>query len=79
MRKLILKKVLRISAPMFLMVTSADILYLYYAGGWYDPIRAIEVAEIILLYLLVCLGLVCFLMEVFEKKGAEWGGNKSTD
>ena len=37
---------------------SSDILYLYYAGGWYDPAKWIEVSEIILLYCLVLAGLI---------------------
>ena len=32
------------------VVLVGDLLYLYYAGAWYDPIKFIEVAEIILLY-----------------------------
>ena len=34
---------------LWLFVMSADLLYLYNAGGWYDPIRWIEISEVVLL------------------------------
>lgn len=36
-------------ADCLLIVLSADLIYLYFAGGWYDPRVAIEIAEVILL------------------------------
>jgi len=32
-------------------VLAADILHLYYTGGWYEPVKWIETTEIFLLYL----------------------------
>ena len=43
-------------AGMVLAVLAGDLLYLYTAGGWYDPSHVIEIAEIVLLSLLVPLG-----------------------
>ena len=36
----------------FLIVLSGDLLYLFYAGGWHDPNKKIEKAEVISLYFL---------------------------
>jgi len=43
---------------MFLIVLAGDLLYLYYAGGWYDPFYWIELTEVVLLSLMVAFGLV---------------------
>ena len=51
---------------MFLSVLAADLLYLYYIGVWHDPIRLIEVAEIVILYILIGLGLFS------AYKGVKW-------
>lgn len=39
-----------------LVVLSADLLYLYYSGAWYDPYAFIEISEIVLLYLFSIFG-----------------------
>jgi len=36
---------------------SIDILYLYYAGGWIEPIRIILISELVMLYALAGLGI----------------------
>jgi len=41
----------------FLVVLAGDLLYLYYKGGWYDPNKKIEIAEVIALYVLITGGL----------------------
>ena len=43
---------------LFLSVLAGDLLYLHYAGAWYDPIRWIEILEVILLYILFVWGIV---------------------
>jgi hypothetical protein len=40
---------------------SADLLYLYFYGSWYDPIQLIEYSEVALLFILVILGIVIFV------------------
>ena len=51
---------------MFLSVLAADLLYLYYIGVWHDPIRLIEVSEIVVLYIFIGLGLFA------AYKGIKW-------
>jgi hypothetical protein len=41
-----------------LTVLSGDLLYLYYAGGWRDPVKYIEIIELIALYLLAACGII---------------------
>ena len=52
-----LKRVLQSFAGMILVVLAGDLLYLYFAGGWYDPNRVIEITEVTMLCLLIPLGL----------------------
>lgn len=42
---------------MLLIVLAGDLLYLYYAGAWYDSVYWIELAEVVLLYLLIAFSL----------------------
>ena len=51
---------------MFLIVLAGDLLYLYYAGGWYDPFYWIELTEVVLLYLMVAFGLVRLYFHIRE-------------
>ena len=50
------------------VILSADLLYLYYAGGWYDPIKVIEWAEVTLLYFFTMAGLLRFVLQVIQVK-----------
>lgn len=51
-----------------LVVLSADILYLYYSGAWYDPIILIEISEVALLYLFSIVGTVRIILKLLELK-----------
>lgn len=57
---------LNLFGDMMLSALAIDLLYLYYAGAWYDPSRAIEVIEIILLYSLACFGIVRFIWRLIR-------------
>lgn len=41
-----------------LSVMAGDILYLYYAGGWVEPIKLVLYLELVLLYFTVLAGIV---------------------
>ena len=58
MRKLkaIKWKIIDVFLMGILVVLSADLLYLYYSGAWYDPYAFIEISEIVLLYLFSIFG-----------------------
>ena len=43
----------RMFVRLLLVVLAGDLLYLYYAGGWYDPTVWIEVTELVFLYAVV--------------------------
>ena len=43
---------------LFLAVLAGDLLYLYYKGGWWDPKKWVEQAEVICLYAFVIGGLI---------------------
>lgn len=38
---------------LFLLVYAADLLYLYFNGHWYDPVRLIELAEVVILVMTI--------------------------
>ena len=48
---------IQLFADLLLIVLSADLLYLYYAGGWTDPNRGILLAELVLLWLIIPFGI----------------------
>lgn len=48
----------RILEDLLLIVLAGDLLYLYYSGAWYDLRYWIELAEVVLLYLIIAFGLV---------------------
>ena len=51
-----------------LVVLSADILYLYYSGAWYDPYLFIEISEVVLLYSFSLVGIVRIVYKLKELK-----------
>ncbi len=48
---------MKLLTSVFLIVTSGDLLYLYYTGVWYD-VWWIEMIEVVCLYGFIALGLV---------------------
>ncbi len=48
---------MKLLTSVFLIVTSGDLLYLYYTGVWYD-VWWIEMIEVVFLYGFIALGLV---------------------
>ena len=53
---------------MLLTVLAVDLFYLYYNGSWYDPVKAIELTEVILLYGLAILGIIMVIKGGTELK-----------
>lgn len=49
-----------------LLVLSADLIYLYWAGAWYDPNRVIEVSELVVLSVLCVAGLVWTILRYLQ-------------
>jgi len=52
--RLAIQALLRLSVS----ALSIDLLYLYYAGGWCEPIAVIRITELIILFSLSIIGLV---------------------
>lgn len=51
---------------LLIVVLSADLLYLYFAGAWYEPIRLLRVLELVLLFFAVAFG--CWRFASFVKR-----------
>ena len=51
-----------------LVALSADILYLYYSGAWYDPYKLIEITEVVLLYVLLVVGTIPIVFKLRDLK-----------
>jgi hypothetical protein len=51
-------------------VLALDLLYLYFSGSWYDPIRWIELTEVVVLGILslVYLGVFIFKMKALYRR-----------
>ena len=64
-----MKHLLGLMAGMLLSVLAADLLYLYYAGGWYDPIHWIEAQEVVALYIIFVLGII---QSIVATRGLKW-------
>ena len=47
-----MKYILSIGKTLLLLILSADLLYLYYSGFWYDPNPIIELTEITILWII---------------------------
>ena len=62
MKRSIYKGVLEMLLAGLPAILALDLLYLYFAGSWYDPIRWIELTEVVALIImsLVYLGLFIF-------------------
>ena len=52
-----MKHLIEIITDTLLIILPADLLYLYFMGAWYDPIRAIEVTELVILWGAMLLGI----------------------
>ncbi len=65
-----MKRILGLLTGIFLSVLSADLLYLYYAGTWREPIRWIEASEIVMLYIIFVLGIIQIVVVTKELKYA---------
>ena len=53
-------------------ILALDLLYLYFAGSWYDPIRWIELTEVVLLIIVSIIYLSVFILKA-------WGRYRSPD
>ncbi len=60
------KSIILYALSLFLIVTCATILYLYYAGGWIEPNAIIRIAELTSLYLLIGMSLVIAIATLFD-------------
>lgn len=38
---------------LLLLVLTSDLLYLYYIGAWSDPLKAVELAEVVILWAII--------------------------
>ena len=48
--------IIELALAIFIVVVSANYLRLYDTGAWFDPIRAVEIAEVASLYFFATLG-----------------------
>ena len=66
MYKALLRKVIGLFMNLLVTILAVDLLYLYYSGGWYDPIKWIEITEVAFLYLFVVAGIVGAVLKLRE-------------
>ncbi len=63
----LLRFAIEIFIALMLVVTSSDILYLYYSGGWKEPIMLIRWSELVCLYTFIVIGLSYCVWRVQKK------------
>ena len=54
-----------------LSILAADLLMIYFRGGWYDPTKWIEITEVVLMFVFGTWGIVQTIMEVKRFKRDE--------
>ena len=64
--KVWLKHVADWTEDILLLSVAGDILYLYYAGAWQEPIRAVELTELGILWAIIPFALWRFIKHVKE-------------
>ncbi len=72
MKKPIFKGMLELLFAGLPAILALDLLYLYFAGSWYDPIRWVELTEVVLLVIVSIIYLSVFILKA-------WGHYHSTD
>ena len=66
MRAKAIRFALNILEDLLLLVLAADLLYLYYAGAWYDPYPVILLTELAILWMLIPFSLWRFFCHIRE-------------
>jgi len=66
--KALLKCWVNLVEDLLLLALAVDILYLYYTGSWYEPIRAVELAELVILWTIIPFALWRFIKHIKEGK-----------
>lgn len=60
-------KLYKKTIPLALLIALAsNILYLYYAGAWYDPWKWLEITEIVVLYAII-VGSIYLIIEYLRE------------
>ena len=49
------------------VIMALDLLYLYFAGSWYDPIKWIEITEVSMLIVISAVYLILFIVRIRER------------
>ena len=53
--------VANLMSNVLLIVLALDLVYLYFAGQWYDPLSWVETIELVVLWLIVIYSIYCIL------------------
>jgi hypothetical protein len=67
MKRSIFKGTLELLLAGLPAVLALDLLYLYFAGSWYDPIRWIELTEVAVLAVMSLVYLGFFIFKIMER------------
>ncbi len=62
------KHTLGLFTGMLLIVLAADLLYLYYFGGWTEPISWMRTQEVVALYFILVMGIIQVVVVTKELK-----------
>jgi len=71
MKRSVFKGVFELLLAGLPVVLALDLLYLYFAGSWYDPVRWIELTEVAVLVIVSLVYLGVFILKI-------WGYRRPT-
>ena len=57
-----------LAMPALVTVLALDLIYLYIIGKWYDPIRVVELAEVVILAVLASFGIYQVVRKIKDAK-----------
>ena len=69
MKKSVFKGIVEMLLAGLPAILALDLLYLYFVGSWYDPIRWIELTEVVVLVIMSMVYLGLFIFKISQYRG----------
>jgi hypothetical protein len=69
MKRSVIKGMVEILLAGLPVIMALDLLYLYFAGSWYDPVRWIELTEVAALVIMSLVYLGLFIFKITQYRG----------
>lgn len=77
MKRSVFKEILGMLLAGLPAVLALDLLYLYFYGSWYDPVRWIELTEVVVLVIISLVYLGLFIFKISQQYRGKTLNSKS--